>query len=132
VRASGHASPASATSLHCLSPSAFIAADRTVIAAAASLPLHQSSAKHDSIRPDLFRPALTSTYHLVSPVATTASIIALIPHCFLSLPPPHQFPLPLSPLSALHFADISISQFDCARIMIQSPKLFIPPPSLQT
>jgi hypothetical protein len=51
VRSSGRASPASATSLHCLSPSAFIAADRTVIAAAASLPPHRSSAKHDSIRP---------------------------------------------------------------------------------
>jgi hypothetical protein len=48
--------------------------------------------KHDSIRPDLFRPALTSTYHLVSPVATTASIIASIPRCFLSLPPPQLVP----------------------------------------
>jgi hypothetical protein len=124
VSASGRGSPASTTWLHCLSPSAFIAADRTVTAAA-SLPLHQSSAKHDLIRPDLFCPSLTSTYHLVFPVAA-------IPRCFLLSPPPHL--VPFAPIAAerTHFADISIPWFDCPRIMIQSPKLIISPPSLQT
>ena len=126
MRASGRAYPASATSLHCLSHSAFIAVDRSslLLSPFCFINLPRSMRLSPSrffipTHPNL--PSCLSRRHH---------------HINHRLDPPllsccccrrhHRTPLPLppSPLMAL--------RFDRPQIMIQTPKLFIPPPSLQT